>query len=462
MPRRISPSRGRRRRISSRVRRRCTRPRARRRPRWARRRVEARRRAHVPHHPEHGPAVGPAHGVHRARQRFRDRRPHGAVAPAAGLAAEQRQLGHRIARPGRRVAVGPLECRYRRSVGLVERRLERPELHDDAALSALGAQRVAVPAVDDGVPVLVGLRRARAHNPEGLRRQVGHGEGVLHEQLALRLPFEVMGLAGPGHAFAQQPLVVGPDVVDAGHGNEHVAPDGAHGVLHRALLVARGGIAEGEPEAVVGREPLEGVGRAHSLADAPADAGGVVEHEPRRHAAAELEHRLEALAHALGRLAPEALGQRHVREGERHHEVVNLADDPEHSEVADAEIHLRIAWRPFEVEELALRVFDLRLPLLHVFLDRRVPAAVAAFRHEPVEDPGRSMALLGAPLPVFRGPRVDGRFVGVELRWPGLPRLDGLGREVVHVPVLAHRGLGHALLPGDLGDAVAVGAPPPD
>lgn len=95
-----------------------------------------------------------------------------------------------------------------------------------------------------------------------------------------------------------------------------VAPAGEQQCVGRFLGHPLDGIAEGELKAVVGREPLEGVGRSHALADAPADAGGVVKDEPQRHTAAELEHRLEALTHAFGRLSPEALGQRHVREGD--------------------------------------------------------------------------------------------------------------------------------------------------
>ena len=205
-----------------------------------------------------------------------------------------------------------------------------------------------------------------------------------------------------------------------------------------------------------GKQPLEGGVEGVNGIGVDSDS------DSRRHAAAELEHRLEALAHAFGRLAPEALGQRHVRKGERHHEAVHLADNPEHPEVADAEIHLRLARRSFEFEELPIRTLELGLLLLHVFLDGRVSAVVAAFRHEAVEDPGRRMALPGAPLPVFSELRVDGRLVGIELRRPGLSSLCGLRGEVLHVAVLANRRLGHALLPGDLGDAVAVGAAAPD
>ena len=124
-------------------------------------------------------------------------------------------------------------------------------------------------------------------------------------------------------AFAQQPLVAGTEAVDTGHWHEQVAADGNRGVLRRALLIARREIAEGEPEAAAGREPLEGVRRAHAPAGAPADSRGVAEHEARRDAA-ELGHRLEALAYAFGRFAPEASGRRRVREGERRHEAARL------------------------------------------------------------------------------------------------------------------------------------------
>ena len=59
-------------------------------------------------------------------------------------------------------------------------------------------------------------------------------------------------------------------------------------------------VAEAVGEPVVGRERREGLGGAHASADAPAHAGGVVEHDARGHAASELEHLLERLAYALG------------------------------------------------------------------------------------------------------------------------------------------------------------------
>lgn len=122
-------------------------------------------------------------------------------------------------------------------------------------------------AVEARVAVLVGLGRDYLRDAEGLRRQVGHGHAVLHEQLALGLPFEVMVLAGAIQAPAEDPLVVGGQAVDAGNGDEQVAPDGPDGILHGALLVAGVGVAEGEVEPVVGGEARERVGGADNLAD---------------------------------------------------------------------------------------------------------------------------------------------------------------------------------------------------
>ncbi len=312
-------------------------------------------------------------------------------------------------------------------------------------------------AVEARVAVLVGLGRDYLRDAEGLRRQVGHGHAVLHEQLALGLPFEVMVLAGAIQAPAEDPLVVGGQAVDAGNGDEQVAPDGPDGILHGALLVAGVGVAEGEVEPVVGGEARERVGGADNLADPSADARGVVKHQPGGHAPAELEHGLQALADAFRRLAPEALRQRHVGEREGDHQVVHLAHDAQHPEVAHAEVDLPLAGRPFEVEELVFGAFELGFALLDVGLDDCVAAVVAAFRDEPVEYPLGRVSLLGAPLPVLRKPTIYRRLERVKLRTAPLPGLDLRG-EVVHVAVFAHRGLGDSLLPGYLGDAVATGS----
>ena len=249
-------------------------------------------------------------------------------------------------------------------------------------------------------------------------------------------------------------LLYCPQVVDPGHRHEHVAAHGADRVLDRPLLVARAGVAEREREPVVRGEALEGVGGADRLADAAADARGVVEHEPRRHALAEPEDRLQPLADAFRVLAPEALGQGDVGERERHDEVVHLAHDSQDSEIADAEVDLGLRGSPFEVQELVLRPLELGLPGLHVLLHDGVAAVEPALRHEAVVDALGRMALLGAALAILQEPRVDHRLVRVELGSPLPPGLQR-GGEVVHVALLAHGRLRHPLVPGDLGDAVA-------
>lgn len=68
-------------------------------------------------------------------------------------------------------------------------------------------------------------------------------------------------------------------------------------------------VAERVGEAVVGGEPAEQLGGADATAHPAAHAGGVVEDDPGGHAADVLEYLLEGLAHALGVLAGEHLGE---------------------------------------------------------------------------------------------------------------------------------------------------------
>lgn len=164
-----------------------------------------------------------------------------------------------------------------------------------------------MPSLEAGIAVLASLDRVQPRDSERLRRQRGQGHLILHEQLPLRLALQVVVLAGSPHALSEDPPVVGDEVVDARHRHEQVAAYCADGVLDGPLLMARVRVAEGEREAVVGGEPLEDVGRPDLLADPPADARGVVEDQPGRDSAAELEHGPQALADAFGGLAPEAL-----------------------------------------------------------------------------------------------------------------------------------------------------------
>lgn len=110
---------------------------------------------------------------------------------------------------------------------------------------------------------------------------VGH-----RHRAGLGAPVRVLRVRGLERDAGPHDPAVDVRPVQVGVHRSGVAPAGEQQRVGRFLGHPLDGIAEGELKAVVGREPLEGVGRAHALADAPADAGGVVEDEPQRHAAA--------------------------------------------------------------------------------------------------------------------------------------------------------------------------------
>lgn len=161
------------------------------------------------------------------------------------------------------------------------------------------------------------------HARERGRRQQRERLPVLPEQLELGRAEPVVALAlAQVEAVLEQPLVERGDVVEGRNGHEEVPPVAADLVLHIALLVARIGIGEGVVEPVVRREAAEELRDPDRLPDAPADLGGVVEDGPAGHAAYELEDAAQPLADALGRLAPEDLGEPHVGVRERDGQVL--------------------------------------------------------------------------------------------------------------------------------------------
>ena len=195
----------------------------------------------------------------------------------------------------------------------------------------------------------VALPRHPRHAGEGRAWQRGHRGAVLLEEPGLRGPLPVVRLPlRGGRAALQKPAVERLDVVEGGDRDEQVAPERPHLVLHAALLVARVGVGEAVVEAVVGGERPE-ERRRHDLgADPAADLGGVVEHRPRRHAAGELERGAQPVAHALGRLAPEHLGEPDVGVRELDHQVVAPPERPADAEVRLAEVDLALAGAPIE------------------------------------------------------------------------------------------------------------------
>lgn len=129
------------------------------------------------------------------------------------------------------------------------------------------------------LPVPVGPPAHPRDAGEGRPRQRGELHAVLDEQLALRLVPEVVVLLRERHAQVGEAPVVCGHRGHLGNGDEQVGAQIAHLGFDVALLVARHRVAESEAEAVVGGAGGEQLGGTHLVADAPAHAGGVVEHD---------------------------------------------------------------------------------------------------------------------------------------------------------------------------------------
>ena len=171
-------------------------------------------------------------------------------------------------------------------------------------------------------------------------------------------------------------------------------------------------------------------------------AGGVVEHQHRRHGADVLEHLEQPLAHAL-RVLP---GQRHrvphVRIRERRHQAVHVRPAPRNHGLSQTEIRLHHARRPLQLQIPVTGKPMLLPPALHVPLHDLVRTIEPLLLDQPViHAPGR-MPLLARHEPVCLQPLVDQRLVRVELR-DRRRTGRGLRRAVLHLRVLAHRLSGH-------------------
>lgn len=220
-----------------------------------------------------------------------------------------------------------------------------------------------------------------------------------------------MALLGQRHAAVEQALVEAPARVEGRHGHEQVAPDEANLVLNGSLLVPGIGVAEGEGEAVMGGEGGEEIRCPDAVADAPADARRVVEHDPGGHAADELEYVLESLAHALRVLPGEHLGQPDVGEREGEHEVAQAAPYAHHVEIGLPEVRLRLARRPNQVQEALLADAELPLQLAHIVPDGRVGDLRVLLLHQALPYALGRVALLVPALGVFFQPGDDERAV---------------------------------------------------
>lgn len=398
------------------------------------------------------------HPVHRLAQVLRQRVADLGVLPAPGLHAEQVQLGKRIVARGRGLPVRPRMRAYERSSLVVDVDVEGPASHDHVPSGERRVGCVAVVTLKADVAVLVAPHAREAHGCEPLFGQLQQGEGVLHEQGTLAFPLRVVAFAGPSHARVEEARVVAPDVVDARRRHEQVSPRRADLVLDGPLLVPRARVAERVLEPEMAGEAAEQLGGFDLVADAPADARGVVEHEPGRDAADVGEDVDQTLAHALGVLAAEDLGEPHVGEREVDDEVVEALLSAVDDEIRFSEVDLGLSRRPDKLQKLVFRLSALLAAPLHVELDGRVPDFGAMLLDQALVDALRGVALL-APVPlVLVEIALDGIFVRIE-DGGALPG-DRQGRgEVPHGQVLPDGGDRHPLVFCDLGESLAFGPP---
>lgn len=242
------------------------------------------------------------------------------------------------------------------------------------------------------------------------------------------------------------------------------SPVAAGLVLDVALLVARVGVGEGVVESVVGREAAEELRCPRLPADAPADLGGVVEDRPPGHAADELEGVAGPLADALGRLAPEDLGEPDVgvRGGDRR--VLAPGGHAADPEVRLAEVDLDLTGQPSQCQEpLGVPAVALAGHLLAAAPDVAphggVAARVAPLVARPHVDPRRRVALLAPVSAVVVEPGVDRPLVWREDLALGLAPPRGLGRQVPHPGTLPDRRLRRADRPRNRRDWLAAPCP---
>ena len=253
-----------------------------------------------------------------------------------------------------------------------------------------GRREVAVAAVERHLAPLVRAEREPPRRREGPGRQSHERGAVRLEELAPGGVAPVVPARRPRVRHGHQRLVVPRQVAHRRHGHERVAADEAHLGLDGALLVAGVRVAEGRLEAEVQPEAAEQRALAHLAGGPPADPGRVVEHDAVGHPSYVEEDGHEALAHALGGGAAEDLEPAHVGLREREHQVVEAGLPPSPPEVGLAEVALRGAGRPDEVEERRRRLAHGPLALPHVFCQALLSRSRHGFvSHFPSPDDGR-------------------------------------------------------------------------
>lgn len=196
----------------------------------------------------------------------------------------------------------------------------------------LGAGRVPVPALDGDDPVLVGLHAFPRDHVEARLRQRQQRLAVLGKQVRLATSLAVVVLVAQREAPFKQPDIKRRHAPHARHRHEQLAAHRADPGLHAALLVARVRVAEHVLEPVMRLERLEQARQPHPLEHPAPHARGVIEHDPRRHAAQPLEDVAKRLARALSVLPGHKLARADVRIREIQHEMTHtrhLAPEPD-------------------------------------------------------------------------------------------------------------------------------------
>ena len=161
------------------------------------------------------------------------------------------------------------------------------------------------------------------------------------------------------------------------------------------------------------------------------------------------------MADAFRVLGREHLGKTHVREGERQDEIAQALLHAVDVEVGLAEVRLRLAGVPNQVEETLSDGAPLLFELGDVVADRGLAAFDAVLVSKSVPNPTGGVALLAPGLGVLIQPALDDGPVVVEHPLRGL--LDGeLGAEVRVGELRVDGGAGDAGYPGNLGDGYAI------
>ena len=350
------------------------------------RRPRTRRRRRPFRSPEGLPAARAVHPVDARDERLGHVAPDGRLAEGPRPGHERRRQGHGVAH-GRPLPEGAGQ--HRDPAAAVGEDLDGGGPHAQQQLPAVpgGARHVLAP-VDPRVAALVRLGPDPPHGVEGdpwAGRASPRGPPAAPPPWAGRAARR--GGPQPGAPVGEHRVQLGhrPDRRD---GHEQVAPQEPHGVLLRALLVARVRVAEPRLEAVMAPELREQPRLDDGPSQAPARLGGVVgDHHPRG-AAPAAEDLPEPRAQALRGLRPQrgALPLVGVRRGQDEELQVEGLPGDHGAEVA--EVDLAGARRPLELEvALAAARRAGPAPVGDEAPHRRAGPLVAALGDEPAVDP---------------------------------------------------------------------------